>query len=335
VWQSLPAKDYTGLTTEEKELLIKKLNAATTSEKRSREQFNYETAFISSALIQKFEVELQKTTRSKPYVTAQLMYLRTQVLRFFVGEKKLADPRHWPDFEAEWGLWLKGQKKSVSSIQRTIVVANKFLDVCSKHIKLEKSAGRFPLIILKPFGKAVIKKMRQLEERPGKFISDSDWAKIESSLSESILPAVQLAYYYGLRKSETLAVDEDCIYEDVLSVSRQLVKLNPLTFESLKTQDARDIPHWFCSPDKCYEIVSQLKRIHPTTLGHRFADEMLKLKMDYTIHDCRRTFITRALRIKHHRDVQLAVGHQQLTTTMIYAQDDRNLQRKKFKPKKA
>lgn len=53
-------------------------------------------------------------------------------------------------------------------------------------------------------------------------------------------------------------------------------------------------------------------------------DLMTALGYTYDFHDLRHSFITRAIREKNSRDVQLAAGHKHLMTTMGYAHDDRD-----------
>lgn len=52
----------------------------------------------------------------------------------------------------------------------------------------------------------------------------------------------------------------------------------------------------------------------------------------FTFHDLRRSFIANAARVHHIRDVQLAAGHKELNTTMIYLRDDRELDNETWKP---
>jgi integrase len=72
--------------------------------------------------------------------------------------------------------------------------------------------------------------------------------------------------------------------------------------------------------------------MHPDTFYEKWCTYISSLNLSYDLHDLRRTFITKALRLHHPRDVQMAVGHVSLTTTMGYAQDDRDTSDEVFKP---
>ena len=61
------------------------------------------------------------------------------------------------------------------------------------------------------------------------------------------------------------------------------------------------------------------------------------ISFDYTYHDLRHTWITRAVRLKgkdlsHMRDVQLAAGHENIETTMRYLKDDREFSEEIYSP---
>ncbi len=73
--------------------------------------------------------------------------------------------------------------------------------------------------------------------------------------------------------------------------------------------------------------------MHPDTLSDKFEKASKEAGLSFQFHDLRRTFITNALRKYHFLDVRLAAGHSDLETTQKYIQDDRQIQRKKFKPK--
>lgn len=61
-------------------------------------------------------------------------------------------------------------------------------------------------------------------------------------------------------------------------------------------------------------------------------DPKKKIGAIYESHDFRRTFITKALRLYAPIDIQKAVGHASLSTTMGYAMDDRNHDSETFDP---
>jgi len=66
--------------------------------------------------------------------------------------------------------------------------------------------------------------------------------------------------------------------------------------------------------------------MHPDTLWHLWQELMDKLCMQYGMHDLRRTFITNAPAAHKPLDVMLAAGHSNISTTMKYLVDHRQLE---------
>jgi integrase len=124
----------------------------------------------------------------------------------------------------------------------------------------------------------------------------------------------------------------DDVFEDSLGVNRQLIKACPRQTGPLKSRETRVVPHWFCTAAEAYSLISQVVVMHPDTFGHCFKAEMNRIGFNFQLHDLRRTFITNALRVHHYLDVKLAAGHSDIETTNNYIQDDRQLQRKQFRP---
>jgi integrase len=75
--------------------------------------------------------------------------------------------------------------------------------------------------------------------------------------------------------------------------------------------------------------------MHPDVLSHRWISLMEKLGLDYTFHELRHTFITRARAQYNAREVQLAAGHANITTTERYSHDHRKFDERVFEIKEA
>ncbi len=74
--------------------------------------------------------------------------------------------------------------------------------------------------------------------------------------------------------------------------------------------------------------------MHPDTFSKRWAEFMGSLDLDYDVHDIRHTWITKAIRQPGvvPRDVQLAAGHESISTTEGYLHDDRVFEEVRFIP---
>lgn len=337
-WQRLPKEKYAHLNSEtDLNILLRQLNLRYETElAKAREAYEIRHAFISQKILDDFKDHLHAQIPTKR--TAGYLYtsLRNGLL-WFITVNGIVDPVDWKKNEDKWGLALlsklEGEAKiweepaHPDTISKQIQVMNRFLAFLHKRIP-----EQIPAITLDPISKAQLRLYKaewNEDYNPGKFIPQEDWLIIERDISAKLKPFLQLAYYYGLRRSEALAIDRDCIRSGHLKITRQLESMTDGKpgYGPLKNRKPRKVEYWFSTAEQTFEIVQKIQvTLHPDTFSHVFADEMKRLKMDYSIHDFRRTFITRAFRSgKSARDIQLSVGHSDLKTTMRYAQDDREL----------
>ena len=79
------------------------------------------------------------------------------------------------------------------------------------------------------------------------------------------------------------------------------------------------------------------KAIEEINIEKKFEDDLgNKIVFDFTIHDLRRTFITNAFRMGINPvDIQLAVGHKYLRTTLAYQTDDRSMDDRTYVPEES
>lgn len=301
-----------------------------------RREVEIVSAFIPEHILGGFQDELFAAIPDKSY--AKYLFkkaLKEYFLDFFINHIRIPDPNLWPQHQTEWGqaLLSKGPKRvfdsptSVRTITLVIQTANRFLKYLHQQLPMQ-----YPLIQLSPISKAVLKLYgaNRNSEPIGKYISDADWKALQKHLTPELKPFIHLMYFYGLRRAESLGFQStDAVKKLHLKVSHQLVSFNNgnATYSPLKNREQRDTPHWYSTPANAYKLISQTqtKKMHPDTLSSTWDTLMKGLGWEYHLHDFRRTFITRALRDHNPRDVQLAVGHSDLRTTMQYAQDDRNL----------
>lgn len=314
-----------------------RLNYGTNISKQREKEIK--SAFIPETILIGFRDELRASIENPQY--ADYLFekaLKKYCLDYFINQLKLPDPRQWAKRQIAWGQALRStkifdEKPSARTITLVVQTANRFLSYLHRQMP-----EIYPALKLNPVSKQVLKlhKAEQSDAKLGKFINEMDWTKIQKRLPSDIEPFICLMYHYGLRRSESLGFQTtDSVRQSHLFISHQLKEMGTTPiYKPLKSRDARKTPHWFCKPADAYRWISKGldQKMHPDTLSEKWDDVMIDLGMDYGLHDFRRTFITRALREQNARDVQLAVGHSDLRTTMKYAQDDRDMADEVWKP---
>lgn len=353
--ESYPAKKYAHLNSARNlEQLVDQLNHRHISAlEKAEAAYKFKHTFITQELIDAFRTKLEADIPTRRYADNLFYGLQRHVLHWFINQLGKPDPIDWKRAESKWGLALRGDLDEIGekfriwdepvhpdTIKKRIQIANRFLEFL--HAELPEVV---PPIRLNPISKAQMRLYKTAFDRdgeyvPGKYIPPEDWLTIEKSIDPSIKSLVQLGYYFGLRRCESLGVTQDDLYEDCLELERQIVSFTDgkPQYGPLKNRKTRRVEYWFYSPGKLYDsILTEADKMHPATYGQLFKSEMERLGFSYTLHDLRRSFITKAFRDgKAPRDIQLAVGHADLKTTLRYAQDDRGLlAKRKFRPKSA
>lgn len=350
-WARYPKVKYRHCKTpEELKKFVERLNHRyDTQLAKAKAAYDFKHRFISAELLEEFDALLKAEIPNRNVSVSTFNYLKRNCLHWFINVQGLPDPVDWKDHEKQWGLALLCKLEGKNANKLKIFDKPVHFDTISKHIQILNRFLRFlhqrlpkdvPAIVLEPVSKAQARLYRaEYEEsggRPGNFITADHWKRIEREIDPTIKPFVQLGYYYGLRQAECLAVTTDNLFEDSLDVERQLVAFTDgkPKYAPLKNRLKRQVPHWFISAEAAYKIITGVaKLMHSDTFGDRFRAEMERLDLPYGLHDLRRTFITLAFRTgKNPRDIMLAAGHRSLETTMGYAQDDRDLGRKRFVP---
>lgn len=345
-----PASKYQHLKSKEEiENLVIRLNGRESWKKLRA--IKAKLAFLPTEVLEEFRILLENEIPTEKDARYHYRNLHRYFLKFFVDLCGLIDPNEWKTKQALWGLALlrrlpADQKQfnifeeemSYKTIKGLIHLANRFMVFIH-----EKNPQEIPLFKFTPISSAMLKdylaRQEMNGEEVGQFISDNDWKKIDKELPQDIGCFIRLGYYYGLRRGETLGLQVEDVRNGHLSIERQISKSNgngECSFKPLKDRDFRKTPHWFLTKEKAYELVEEgaAKRIHPDTLGVKFASLMRRLKMSYELHDLRRTFITKSLDEHKPREVMLAVSHSNIETTMKYLRDDRQSDDTVFKPKK-
>lgn len=330
LWQNYPAREYTSLQRTELELFLKRINVTHELERKAAEaRYDFDHAFINKHSKERYEEYLGSRADDQNHIRTLINYLESYTLEFFVILKKVPDPEFWQKYEHDWGLWLANDKKlSASTIKQIAQNANRFLKFISTRLYPKMQCG-----YLEPLGKTKLKKLkaRQPSAQRYKYVSEELFEKIlKENKESSLLPAIKLAYLFGLRLSEVYGLSDKKFFGDSVLISQQGIGCTDgkMRLGLTKTSDTRKVPYWYISPQNAFKLVKVVEPMHPDTLNKKVND--LLGKYGRQSHDLRRSFITRSLRKQNHRDVQLAAGHKDLRTTLVYAQDDRELSTKQL-----
>ncbi len=319
VWDTFPKEKYSHILNQEIYNFVVQLNLVNRVDVVAKVSTN---KLINDKNLESFRKILVNKINSPNHIKDLMSVLKNHSIGFFYGKMKSDNINEWINFETEFGEYLFLLNYSASHVKRIVQVTNRFIKF------LSKANPEVKLVTFEPLSDFKLKKQKS-ERR--KFISKFEYERIMANIDSKILPHTILAYSFGLRCSETLSLQTNDMFEDCIELQRQ--QLDVKNTKDLKNRSVRSVPYWFISPEDAFCQINGMKVMHPDTLSKLFIKEMKKHGLEFQFHDLRRTFITNALRIHHYRDVQLAAGHSDLKTTMLYAQDDRLLQRKKFVPK--
>jgi integrase len=358
-FERYPINKYIHLRDNPKELgnFVIRLNGRDPNEKRVKLAVKFKHAFIDPELLTLYQEHLLTQIPSRKHALVEFTNLQRYFLNFFIGKMGIADPllwhrqqNHWAKallnkidandvhFKEEWRIFAPGEVRGEKTIRAIINGSNRFMQFLH-----QRRPDEVPPLRFNPINKASYKMLEARRRSEGrtvdrKFIKDEHWKIIQKKLPAELAPWAMLAYYYGLRRSEAMAVDHSCIKKDCLKITRQLINLpeqNKPEYGPLKSRRDRRVPHWFCEPSEAYRQVSLMKELmHPDTFSKRWAAFMVDLGFDYDIHDIRHTWTTKAIRLRDvvPRDVQLAAGHESIETTMGYLHDDRVFDEEVFVP---
>lgn len=350
-----PKASYQNMKSEEEiKAFVERLNHRDARDAKIKKAIEIRTSFIPVVYLEGFREKLYADIPNQKDARYLYNCLHRFALDFFVNKMKLPDPVSWKENETKWGLALlndlpaserealsiveSGKKLSGKSVRHIIQVTNRFMEYLYSKNPRENVLVKFVPITEARFKSHDAKRKLDDDSHPGLFVKEKHWESIIKAAPSDVAPFINLAYHYGLRRSESLGFELEDVRTAYLSIERKLTAFNKNgpEFEPVKDLDKRKTEHWFASPEECYYwIESGLEcRMHPDTLGKKFDKLMNDLKLPYELHDLRRTFVTRALDKHSPLAVQLAVGHASIATTMKYVRDNRELEAKVFKPNK-
>jgi integrase len=344
------------------------LNHRLENKKKAKEAWLVRSSFIKiqgSELSQKFEAYMKARSANAGHALRCRRMVEMHFLNYFYHERKpaLYDYLEWANLkvQAEFIEHLltkkvdstRSGKRSVlaaKTIKAIIQYSNHFL----KFIHIESDGNipllklTFPSITQTRLDDHERKRKRALPNKlpPSKqYIDEATFKRIYKAAPETLKSAIWIAYKYGLRRSEVLAIELGNIKKSHLKVEHQLLGLEiernsdktrteivEKNFGPLKNRDdeGRKVPHWFAEPEEAYKQIQKLHVCHPSGLTEAWIKLMKELGMSFTFHNLRNGFCSNALRDMNKLgisavDVQLAMGHSDLRTTMIYLRDFREL----------
>lgn len=338
-FQRLPRKIYGHLAKEELEKLITRLNFNQDREKRMRERFKIESAFLSATLLEEFYEQLDAEIPTKSIVKLRYSHLRREFLDYFL--KKDPNPVNWHrHHQAEWCNYLLEKKRSPSTLKQIVGVSNRFMKFLHK-----KRPDEVPMMVFTPISKARMKKIKDewtVDElgRPPSYINEFDYNLIQKRLPDDLKSVFVLCYKFGLRRSEAMGLYNrpDCVKKGFVQIDKQLLrytKQGKLILGPTKGRMARKVPYWYSSPEQTYDLVQKIVPMSPSDYTRKLRACVKKLKLDYFVHDCRHSFITNAVNDQRKlslNDIRLAAGHADLRVTNGYLRDSTNYDDQVWKP---
>ena len=343
------------------------LNYRHRSKMDALEAWKIKTAFIQdkdSKLHERFEDFLLMRSGNRQHVKRCRAMVQQHFLNYFYYERNpaLYDYQDWVSqkVRVEYLQYLLSKKvKSTRNKNRTVPLSAKTIKTIIQNVNQFfqflhiESEEKIPLMKLS-FPNATDATFRDHNHKRSKFldkktpseeyIDEVTFKKIYSAAPENIKSAIWLAYHFGLRRSEVLAIKLENVRNQHLKVLEQVVGVDTERAEDMKgissiartgplknrKEVGRKVPYWFSNPKEAFEQISKLQIMHPSGLSKEWIELMKRLNMSYTFHNLRNAFCSNSLRDSEKlkispSDVQLALGHSDIRTTMIYLRDYRQL----------
>lgn len=282
---------------------------------------------------------------------------------YYEREKPLFDYLEWHSLkiQAEYIDYLMSKKseskrfgKPVALASKTIKAIIQYINHFFKFLHIESDGQipelkfTFPSITNARYVEHTSKRRKELGIKytaPNKQYIDQDtFELIYVTAPVDIKSAIWIAYKFGLRRSEVLGLESTHNKKTYLKVEEQLLALKSdrdlnggrvileKTKGPLKNRDeaGRKVPHWYAKPSELYEHLQRLEFMHPSGLTERWTALMDEMGLDYEFKHLRNAFCSNALRDMNKFkigpvEVQLAMGHHDLRTTMGYLRDFREL----------
>ena len=224
--ERLPVKKYQFIRDDEDELkkLVVRMNSQVPPEQKTKVAVELKHAFIDPKMLEDYKDYLlvQIPTRSK--AINEHNYLVNYFLNFFIGKLNLADPLQWHAIhKTEWAKFLISDEApaAAGSKKEVVAAANRFMAWLH-----DRRPQEVPPLKFQPLTKAKYKEIDAIramngETREPQLVKDEHWAIIRTKLpNTTISPYVLLAYYFGLRRAESLGLNPGDARKGYLWVKR-------------------------------------------------------------------------------------------------------------------
>lgn len=327
-FQRLPRKLYNKLSKQDLQDLVTRLNYNEDREKRMRERFKINSAFIPNSFLKEFYELLESEIPTLEVVQGNWAHLERHFLRYFIQFG--ANPMEWHrDHQAQWCNYLFETGLGPRSLRSIVQISNRFVKFLHW-----KRPNEIPLMIFKPISKARFRKFSvEWDEsdrgRKRSYISELNYAQMVKKIPNEIKSVFILCYKFGLRRGESMGLYErpECVKKGYLHINKQLKQYtrdHELKLDTTKGRAARKVPYWYSSPEEVYNLIQKMVVLCPDEYSRKFSEFCKSIELDFTVHDCRHTFITNAVNEKDVRlnEVRLAVGHTDLRVTSGYLRDN-------------
>ena len=351
-----PAKEYKKFNQDKSKMeeFVNKLNYRLLREEERKKNWKIQTSFLKTTLIgDAFYNYIYENTRNEKYSMGVVSRVRRYFVDYFTG-RKMYDYIEWQTLKSQRELvsWLLKKNLSIKTIDAIKQNINQFYQFLH-----EESDGEIDLYKVTFFSlkKAVRKKHEKERIKKNKhkdrrlsgddYIDEETFKKIIARCKKGyknpthfeawtepkkILPYIWLSYYYGLRRSETIAVNTGEIKHEYLRIVCQqdtVEKTMPLKHG----HDERCIPHYNINNLKVLKtVLNEIKVIHPSSLTKIWGNLMKDMGLKFTYHNIRNSYCSNLFRDMNKLDIspahiQLAMGHDDIRTTMKYLRDFRKM----------
>ena len=341
--ERLPIEQYRKFRDDKDKLvdLCTRLNYREIEEESAKKAWKVRSAFIDNKLLYVgFKAYMVSRNDDEKYAGKCARNVKKWFLDFWYKDKKF-DYIHWhkPKSQSELADWwlIEHEDRLISfkTIKTTIHNVNHFFKFLHQESEGEIPELKFTFATLMT---ARIKKHEwnrkkalgsKADRRAGQYKRDAEFKLILKSAPKEIKSAIFLSYYYGLRRSECLALTKDNLRKGYMFLEKQLKSYDGIkpAYGSLKSRDARKVPHWNKHTlESIQNTIDGIQLMHPSSLTEKWITLMSDLKLNYTFHSLRNTLISNAFRDgRNASDIQLAAGHSDLRTTMGYQRDYREM----------
>lgn len=351
--ERLPIEQYRKFRDDKVKLedLCTRLNYREIQEEQAKKAWKVRSAFVDNKLLYEgFKKYMISRTGDEKYSISCASNVKKWFLEYWYKQKKY-DYLHWhqPKSQVEVVDWWLSEHEGSLISYKTIKTSTQNLNHFFKFLHQESEGEipelkfTFPTLTLARIKKHEWQRKKDLgakaDRRSGQYITDAEFKIILKNSPKELKACIFLSYYFGLRRSECLAVTKDNLRKGYLFLEKQLKSYDGQdpVYGPLKSRNARKVPHWHKhSLEAIMATIEGIELMHPSTLTERWIELMATLKMNFTFHSLRNTFISNSFKDgRNAGDIQLAAGHADLRTTMGYQRDYREMDDEVWTPKKA